>query len=108
MDSEHAKNVLCPLYSLVRRALLDQGHYKIRSVALWVISWMFEKYSSLLLEIQQDLQQLICDLINCLNNDEGRVPSSSCIALTSIVKAAYIEASLEVIFFLKNNCIVIN
>ena len=39
---------------------------------------------------------LVEDVITCLNDDEGRVSPSSCITITSLVKAAYVVASREV------------
>lgn len=99
IDPLYAENILPPLFPLVKEALRDMSSSKVRNVALWVVSWMFEKYPGLITsKTSHDLQQLIDDLIACLNDTEGRVAPSSCLALSSVSKAAYIMASLKVNF----------
>ncbi|KAI9551522.1 hypothetical protein GHT06_021855 [Daphnia sinensis] len=91
MDPKHAEKTLKHIFPLIRGMIQDKASSRIRSTALWVISWMIEKYPPLLVvpATLQDLQLLLDDLIACLNDDEGRVSPSSCIALTSVVKASH-------------------
>jgi hypothetical protein len=98
MDSRHAENTLPPIFSLIRGCMRDTSSSRIRSTALWAISWMVEKCPLLLviLTTSQDLQQFVNDLITSLNDEEGRVSPSSCTALISIVKAAYAMAQQKV------------
>ena len=43
----------------------------------------------------QDLQQLVNDLVTRLKDEEGRVSPSSCVALMSVIKAAYSVAMAQ-------------
>lgn len=89
MDSNHAEKVLEPYFPLVRECLKD-SRSRIRNTALWVISWMLDKYPKLIMSSNsQDLQLLINELIICLHDNEGRVSPSSCTTLTSLIRAAY-------------------
>ncbi len=98
MDSRHAENILPPIFSLIRGCVRDTSSSRIRSTALWAISWMVEKCPLLLFisMTSQDLEQLVSDLVTSLNDDEGRVSPSSCTALSSVVKAAYAIAQQKV------------
>ncbi|XP_057379448.1 importin subunit beta-like [Daphnia carinata] len=98
MDPKYAEKTLKHIFPLIRGAIRDKASSRIRSTALWVISWMVEKNPSLLAvpATLRDLQQLLNDLIACLNDDEGRVSPSSCIALTSVVKASHALARQQV------------
>ncbi|XP_045033598.1 importin subunit beta-like isoform X1 [Daphnia magna] len=91
MDPKHAEKTLKHIFPLIRGVIRDKASSRIRNTALWVISWMVEKYPPLLVvpATLQDLQLLLDDLIACLNDGEGRVSPSSCIALTSVVKASH-------------------
>lgn len=98
MDPKHAENSLEHIFPLIRRIVRDRESSRIRSTALWVISWMVEKQPALLAlpQTTQDLQQFLNGLMACLNDDEGRVSPSSCTALTSIIKASYTLARQKV------------
>lgn len=98
MDPKHAEKTLKHIFPLIRGVIRDKASSRIRNTALWVISWMVEKYPPLLVvpATLQDLQLLLDDLIACLNDGEGRVSPSSCIALTSVVKASHTLARQQV------------
>ena len=94
MDPLHAANSLTPIFPLIRNFLRDTSSSRIRSTALWVTSWMVEK-CTLFNSTSQDLHQLVNDLITSLKDEEGRVSPSSCIALMSVIKAAYSVAMAQ-------------
>ena len=96
MDPLHAANSLTPIFPLIRNFLRDTSSSRIRSTALWVTSWMVEKCPLLLFNsTSQDLHQLVNDLITSLKDEEGRVSPSSCVALMSVIKAAYSVAMAQ-------------
>jgi hypothetical protein len=110
MDPLHAANSLKPIFPLIRSFLRDTSSSRIRSTALWVTSWMVEKCPLLLFNSNsQDLHQLVNDLVTSLKDEEGRVSPSSCIALMSVIKAAYSVAmaqqkvSTKITFACKNS-----
>lgn len=91
MKLDHAKEVL-PIYlPLVVEAAQDKSSPRIRNTALWVLSWILDKCPCLVVSFEKAfLEKLVSLLLACLDDDDGRVAPTSCITITSLVKASYV------------------
>lgn len=97
MKLSHAKDVLPTYFPLVVNAIQDKSSPRIRNTALWVASWMLDKCPWLVVSDDTGfLKKVVNLLLSCLNDEEGRVASTSCITITSFVKASYFIATERV------------